>query len=180
MSDKVDHEYIFRIVHLGDSQEFLEILDRNPTFNINIQNEERESLLIHCVKRLEAKWTAVFGGEFRTICKILIQRNIDVNLRDASGKTAANYAAELQQLDVLRLLIQNGAHLDRAALDNVIDKEDWILAICASLVKDSDSGVQSDENSGEVSQVWVQWLVRGYAFCHLGPGVQKPITLSLG
>jgi ankyrin repeat protein len=152
MSNEIDREYIFRIVHLGDSQEFLEILDRNHTLNINIQNEAGESLLIHCVKRLKTKWKAVFGGEFRTICKILIKRNIDVNLQDASGKTAANYAAEFEQLEVLKLLILKGAHLSRAVLDSVIDKEDWILSICASFAKDSE--LESGANSGQVSQVW--------------------------
>ena len=147
MSNEVDPEYLFRIVHIGDSQEFLEILERNATLNINIQNDTGESLLIHCVKRLEAKWTAAFGGEFRTICKMLINRNIDVNLRDVFGKTAANYAAEYQQLEVLRLLIQRGACLDHAVLDSVIDKEDWILALCASLVKESDLKVEGEDDS---------------------------------
>jgi ankyrin repeat protein len=151
MSNEFDCEYLFRIVHLGDSQEFLENLEGNSALNINIQNEAGESLLIHCVKRLEAKWTAVFGGEFRTICKMLIDRNIDVNLRDASGKTAANYAAEYQQLEVLRLLVQKGAHLDRNVLDSVIDKEDWILALCASLAKESGLEHESEDTSGQAS-----------------------------
>ena len=151
----VDCEYIFRVVHLGDSQEFVESLERNPTLDINIQNDTGESLLIHCVKRLEAKWTAMFGGEFSTICKILIQRNIDVNLRDALGKTAANYAAELQQLEVLKLLIQKGARLDSAVLDSIVEKEDWVLPICASLARDSDDAELKDgKNSEQVSKVY--------------------------
>ena len=151
----VDCEYIFRVVHLGDSQEFVESLERNPTLDINIQNDTGESLLIHCVKRLEAKWTAMFGGEFSTICKILIQRNIDVNLRDALGKTAANYAAELQQLEVLKLLIQKGARLDSAVLDSIVENEDWVLPICASLARDSDDAELKDgKNSEQVSKVY--------------------------
>ena len=154
MSNKVDQdiEYIFRTVHLGDAQEFLDILNRNPEFNINIQNRQGESLLIHCVKRLDTKWNALFGGEFRAICKILINRDIDVNLPDASSKTAANYAAELKQLDILRLLIQKGADIDDAILDNVIDKEDWILTICASFPTKSDSEHVNGEGSEKVGQ----------------------------
>lgn len=147
MSNEVDHEYLFRVVHLGDSQEFSEILERSPTLNIDVQNDQGETLLIHCVKRLQTKWTAVFGGDFRTICTALVKRNIDVNLRDACGKSAANYAAELQQLGLLRLLIQNGAHLDRAVLDNIVDKEDWILAICASLT----NNLETAEHRKQVS-----------------------------
>lgn len=143
MTHDFDSEYIFRIVYLGDSQELEDILNSHPNLNINIQNDNGESLLIHCVKRLETKWTALIGGDFRTICKTLIKRNIDVNLKDETGKTAANYAAELQQLEILRLLIQNGANIDMGVLDSVIDKEDWILAICASLATDSENGMNN-------------------------------------
>ena len=152
----VDEDYIFRVVHLGDSQEFVEILEkRNPNLDINIQNKTGESLLIHCVKRMEAKWTAIFGGEFRTICKILLQRNIDVNLRDASGKTAANYAAELKQLQILSGLIQKGARLDSVVLDSIVQREDWVLPICASLARDSDDAELEDgKNTEQVSEVY--------------------------
>ena len=154
-ADEVDSEYIFRIVHLGDSREFREILERHPTLDLNIQNEDGESLLIHCIKRLGTKWTALIGGEFRAIYKTLIERNIDIDLTDAAGKSAANYATELQQLTVLRLLIEKGAYIDTTVLDSVINKEDWIPAICASLSQETMA------NSRQVSRLDAALLAPG-------------------
>lgn len=142
------NDYAFRVVYFGDLEECKDYFKRNSSLNINVRNEQGETLLIHCVKRLQTKWTALFGGEFRKICKILIDKDIDVNVRDKAGKTAANYAAELQQLEILRLIIQKGARLDKAVLDCVVQNEEWLLAICATLglERNNESKVRSNHH----------------------------------
>lgn len=114
------------------------MLQNHPELDINLRNEENETMLICCVKCLQREWSLPFGGEFSAICETLIERNVDVNLKDSEGKAALHYAVELRLLGISKLLIKNGAGLDicgkdgLSALDSIVRSGDvdWVQAIC--------------------------------------------------
>ena len=139
---QISHE-IFRHLRVGDSKDVFKFIDSHSEMDINVQNEDGETMLIYCVKRLGKKWTLPFGGEHDKICESLIKRNMNVNLQDLKGNTAAHCAVDLGLVEVLKLLLRNGARLgiprrtdSMSALDLIaeIGDLDWTRGIFAETV----------------------------------------------
>ena len=128
---------IFAIARAGDLQNFQDFFAKHPDMDINVRNEDEETLLIHCVKRLRKKWKLPFGGEFAEICELLVERGINIDLQDISGNSAVYYAIESRAFDISKLLLRNKARLDILGRDNscALDviahrgEMDWVRAV---------------------------------------------------
>lgn len=90
---------IFTIIHNESIEELLKLLQTG--ININIQDKEKKTLLIH----------AVINNKLEMV-RLLISKGIDLNIQDSLGYTALHYAVQNYNIDAVELLLSNKARVD--------------------------------------------------------------------
>src|SRR5437899_1708365 len=75
---------------------------------VNAQNKDGETPLILAVLRAAA-FTGRLRRRFLGIIRALLQKGADLNLKDATGRSALDWALVLGQEDIAALLFESGA-----------------------------------------------------------------------